>query len=353
MSWWNWSTTASANATADATINWSEGQSPSSVNDSARSLMARSADFRDLISGKLVTTGTGTALVLSSLQTPAFDTLAHMDGQMLSFVPNITNTGPVTLAVDGLTAKPIRSQTGSSGELGAGVIIAGTPYVVTYYNSVGEFLLQGFAGQPFSVPVGSLLFHSVASVPNSNFVLPIGQAISRTAYATYFAMVGTTFGIGDGTTTFNVPDLRSRMIVPLATMGGGDPGIVTTAGSGVDGATVGAKGGAQNIALDTTMIPNHLHPSPGLNQTPHGHFAANGDLSSSALTSATRIALQRNTGGFDGYILSGTATVPDRGVTSPEVANITIDANTGLTGGGQPHNNMPPVIVLPIILRVT
>ncbi len=354
MSWWNWSLTAASNGSADPTINFSEGQSPSSVNDSARSLMARSAEYRDLISGKLVTTGTGTALVLASGQNPVYSSLAVMDGQMIGFTPNATNTGNVTLAVDGLAAKPIRSQTGVSGNLGAGVLIVGTPYIATYYNSVGEFILQGFAGTPSSVPLGSMLFHSVAVVPNSNFVMPIGQAISRTTYATYFAMVGTTFGPGDGSTTFNIPDMRSRFPLPLATMGGADPGRVTTAGSGVDGATIGAIGGAQNVTLDTTMIPAHTHPSPTVTDPTHKHFIFNTDVAGSATspTNADQPAFANNLGNDNSAVITGTATPATVGLTSASGTGITLAVATGSTGGGLAHNNMPPCLVLPLILRV-
>jgi len=295
--------------------------------------MARTADFRDLISGKLVTTGTGTAYVLASLQTPAFDTLAHMDGQMFAFVPNVTNTGPVTLAVDGLTAKPIRSQTGAAGDLGSGTLILGTPYVVTYYNSVGEFILQGFVGTPLIVPIGALLFLTYSpSLPNSNFVFPIGQAISRSTYSIYFGLVGTYYGVGDGSTTFNIPDLRSRMIIPTATMGGGaDPGLVTTAGSGINGALIGATGGVQNITLDSTMIPSHSHSitDPG-----HTH------TTSLPLTNATA-AGANFAGGSGAANRVATIDAASTGITT-----------TNATGGSQAHNNMPPSIVLPVILRI-
>ena len=78
MTLYTWSKTAPANATADATINWAEGQSPSSVNDSARATMAAVAKYRDDNSGSITTGGTSTAYTATSNQ--AFDTLAHMDG---------------------------------------------------------------------------------------------------------------------------------------------------------------------------------------------------------------------------------------------------------------------------------
>jgi hypothetical protein len=61
MSLFKWSKTASANQNADPTINWAEGQAPSSVNDSARQMMAVIAKFRDDIAGGLLTAGATSA----------------------------------------------------------------------------------------------------------------------------------------------------------------------------------------------------------------------------------------------------------------------------------------------------
>src|SRR4051812_79222 len=105
LPFYNWSRTAASNATADATINWSEGQAPSTVNDSGRSMMASTAAFRDDISGALATGGTSTAYTLTSRQ--VFDTLAHMDGAMIAFTPHATNGASPTLNIDGLGAKSI------------------------------------------------------------------------------------------------------------------------------------------------------------------------------------------------------------------------------------------------------
>src|SRR5258707_5527034 len=83
MTLYKWSQTASADATADSTINWAEGQSPSSVNDSARAMMAAIAKYRDDNGPNAQTAGTSTAYTLSTNQ--VFDTAAHMATQALSF----------------------------------------------------------------------------------------------------------------------------------------------------------------------------------------------------------------------------------------------------------------------------
>jgi microcystin-dependent protein len=60
-------------------------------------------------------------------------------------------------------------------------------------------------------PVGSFLWHTASSVPTS-YLEANGAAISRSTYASLFAVIGTTYGTGDGTTTFNVPDVRGYFV---------------------------------------------------------------------------------------------------------------------------------------------
>ena len=207
MTLYKWSQTASADAAADSTINWAEGQAPSSVNDSARAMMAATAKYRDDIAGAIVTGGTSTAYTVSSYQ--VFDTLAHLNGQMIAFTPHVTNGATVTLNVDSLGPKPLRSSPGV--ELLAGTIIQGTPYVATYNSGDGAFYLRGFFGNPYNVPLAAGMDYWGATAPNSSFAFPVGQAISRTTYATLFALIGTAYGPGDGSTTFNLPDKTGRV----------------------------------------------------------------------------------------------------------------------------------------------
>ncbi len=388
MPFWSWSKTAATNANSDSTINWAEGMSPSAVNDSARAQMARTAEWRDDVSATITTGGTSTAYTVTSNQ--VFDSLAHMGGALIAFVPHTTCGATVTLSVDGLGAKPLRSA--PSVEIGAGVLVQGTPYAVMYNASDAAFYLRGFYGNPFNIPVGGGMFYVGATAPNSNFVLPAGQAISRTTYATLFALTSTAFGIGDGTTTFNVPDLRGRTLFaldnlngtaanvlqvsttltttsgsPTATVGSATniaPGMVivsanvtagttvsaivsttvtmsanaTGNGSGVaarfsamsDAQTIGATGGAQNHTLSTPELPVHTHAptDPG-----HTH----------TVTAQTNLTQSSSSGGFS----------------APDVANkvYTSSSNTtGITianaGGGLPHIVIPPAMALPFILRV-
>ncbi len=325
MAFWSWSKTPASNATADSTINWAEGQAPSSVNDSARSMMARTAEWRDDISGTITTGGSSTAYTVTTNQ--SFDSLAHMAGAMIAFVPHATNGATVTLAVDGLTAKPLRSA--PSVELPAGVLVQGTPYVATYNNSDAVFYLQSFYALPYVVPVGGLMPFVGTTAPSANFVIPYGQAISRTTYATLFSLVGVTFGNGDTTTTFNVPDLRGRAIFGLDV---NTPGTyasrITVAGGNFDGTAIGTAGGAQNHTLTSNEMPSHNHT---LTDPGHSHTitAGNNTAGSSFVTRAD------NTGGA-----------------APSTNSATTGITLANTGGGAAHSIMPPAMVLSYILRV-
>ena len=250
MAFWKWSHTASSNAAADSTVNWAEGMAPSAVNNSARAMMARLAEWRDDVSATIATAGTSTAYTLASNQ--GFDNFADMSGAMIAFVPHATNGATVTLNVDGLGAKPLRF--GPNLELQSGVMIQGTPYVVSYNNTDGAFYLQGGFANPYGIPLGGLMPYIGASAPSSAFVLPYGQAISRTTYATLFVLVGTTFGAGDGSTTFNVPDLRGRGIFGQDNMGGSAANRITVAGGNFDGTAIGGTGGGQKSDIDPGAV---------------------------------------------------------------------------------------------------
>jgi hypothetical protein len=134
-----WSRTAGSNATADSSINWAEGQSPSSVNDSARAMMARIAEWRDDLGG-LTTTGSATAYSVSTNR--GFASAAAMDKAIITIIPHTTNGVDPTLSVDGLATRQIRTATGVNVPLGA--MVAGTPYALVYVHGTTEFILLGF-----------------------------------------------------------------------------------------------------------------------------------------------------------------------------------------------------------------
>ena len=173
------------------------------------------------------------------------------------------------------------------------------------------------------VPSGCVMPFAGATPPDG-WLLCYGQAVSRTSYSDLFAAIGTTYGAGDGSTTFNLPDLRGRVAAGKDDMGGSAAGRLTSA---VSGATLGASGGEQSHTLSTAEIPAHNH---GVNDPGHGHNAPGGRI----VIGDASILNQSWYSYADGSNIS-----PG---TSANSSNISIQN----AGGGGTHNNTQPTIVL-------
>ncbi len=340
MTLYKWSQTASVDASADPTINWAEGQAPSSVNDSARGMMAATAKYRDDMAGAILTAGTSTAYALSSFQ--VFDSLADLNGQMVAFTPHVTNGATVTLNVDSLGAKPLRTSPGV--ELLAGTIIQGTPYVATYNNNDGAFYLHGFFGNPYNIPLGAGIDFWGTTAPNSSFAFPYGQAISRTTYVALFSLIGTTYGGGDGSTTFNLPDKRGRISVALDTMGGLAAGRVTSSVGGIDGTTVGATGGGQTYTMQRSDLPN---VSPTFTGTA-GTVSVTGNQGNVIESPTLLGGLTSSSGNILGFQNVSQITPTASGTFTPSGSVASI--NGGVTQTAM--KTMPPAIIVPYLIRV-
>ena len=104
-------------------------------------------------------------------------------------------------------------------------------------------------------PAGVVLPFAGSTAP-TGWLLCFGQAVSRTTFASLFAALGTTYGVGDGSTTFTLPDLRGRVGAGKDDMGGTAASRLTTGGSGVNGSSLGASGGAQTHTLTNGQLPN-------------------------------------------------------------------------------------------------
>jgi len=336
LPFFNWSRTAASNATADATVNWSEGQSPSSVNDSARAMMASTAAFRDDIAGAIVTGGTSTAYTVTSYQ--VFDTLAHLNGQMIAFAPNATSTNAVgvdvTLNVDSLGAKPVRMQ--PSVALPTGTLISGTPYIVVYNNSDGVFYLHN-AVNPYVIPLGAGMDFWGSTTPNSSFAFPTGQAISRTTYATLFSLIGTTYGTGDGSTTFNLPDKTGR----VSAMKEASATRLTSTYFGGDSTALGATGGSDHHTLALTELPTGI--------TSGGTVTVSGSGGDAPVVLKSGSSLSNQT------INSGSSTIIEVGLGTNSLGTANLTGSPTLTSNntnGNPHSIVPPLITCNYILRI-
>ena len=332
MTLYKWSQTAAADATADTSINWQEGQAPSSVNDSARAMMAAMAKYRDDTAGRTAAGGSSTAYTFTSSQ--GFSAAPDLNGVELTFVCGATNAANVTLNVDGLGAFPIVTTVGAP--VPAGSLVSQGVYSVTFYSSTGAFHLRSFYVNPFNIPIGGGMDYWGTTVPNSNFAFPIGQAISRTTYAALFAILGTTYGSGDGTTTFNLPDKRGRVSAAL------DPNatVLTSFVMSPDGTALGAKGGAQASTLVTANLPAY---------TPAGTIT-NGAITTTVTTPNAFIPV--NSGNIIANSSPG-GVIGTSGLTLSSSQATSTFAGTAQGGTASAFPNVQPTILCNYIIRIT
>lgn len=171
------------------------------------------------------------------------------------------------------------------------------------WNPVGSILgPQGEAGSDGTdgsiAPVGSIVIWGSEDIPE-NYLKCEGQILSREEYASLFNVIGTTFGEGDGTTTFALPDMRNYVVVGMS--------------DDTDINAIGKKYGEKEVTLTVDHIPPHNH-----SLTAHGSDGTGNMVSQSIGNGGSRV-----------------------------VASWVI----GNTGGGQPHNNMQPSIAMVFIIK--
>lgn len=155
---------------------------------------------------------------------------------------------------------------------------------------------------------GAIKLYGGLTAP-TGYLLCDGTAVDRTTYSALFNVISTSFGAGNNTTTFNLPDLRGRFPLGLDNMGGVTAGRITSASLNGNNATLlGGAGGAQTHTLTVPEIPAHTH--------------------------------SYNAGGIanSGQTVNGASSAPTA-------------QTSGSTGGGGAHNNMPPWLALSYIIK--
>jgi microcystin-dependent protein len=201
----------------------------------------------------------------------------------------------------------------------------GTPVQITQGSSIAS------ASSPL-VPSGVIWQYGGSSAP-TGFLLCNGGAISRTTYGDLFTAIGTTFGAGDGTTTFNLPNFNGRVAVGAGAYADPVSGSVTR--------TMGSSAGAEKHLLTTSEMPSHNHGGGN-----HQHFSISNPQSNDAVSSTNYLSRTADYGAnYFSYIASGGATPATQGLTS--ASGTIISSN----GGGTNHNNMQPYLVTNYIIK--
>lgn len=174
-----------------------------------------------------------------------------------------------------------------------------------------------FAPVAAGVPTGAILPYGGTAAP-TGYLLCDGSLVSRATYAALFAVLGTAYGAGDGSTTFGLPDLRARVAAGYKA-------------ADADCGTLGGTGGAADVTLDATMIPAHSH---GVTDGGHSH----------GLTNATSVVQAGN-------VMAQTAPGASWKTATPSVDSATTGIALANTGGGLSHENWPPFAVVNWIIK--
>ncbi|MBI1308718.1 MAG: hypothetical protein GC129_02520 [Proteobacteria bacterium] len=199
--------------------------------------------------------------------------------------------------------------------------------------SVDTAQLTGGLLSLLTMPAGAVMPFAGASAP-SGWLMCYGQNVSRTTYAGLFAVVGTAFGAGDGSTTFTLPDLRGRSVFGTDNMGGTAASRVTSGVSGINGSSLGASGGSQSMHQHT-----HTVTDPG-----HAHGQTS---TSTASFGAQLYKWNGSSGGYKSWDNSQTTN------SSADPSNTAV-ATTGIglaNSGSGNSQNMPPALMLNYVIK--
>lgn len=195
-----------------------------------------------------------------------------------------------------------------------------------------------------SLPAGIITQYAGTTAP-TGYLMCQGQAVSRSTYAALFVALGTTYGTGDGSTTFNLPDLQGR--VPVGKNGSGTFASLNT------------KGGAETHTLSTAEMPSHTHTQNAHSHT--GYTSTNGDHGHNILSEYgasgeayfnpyNNRQIQPAQPGAGTRIERG-GMIVGSGNHNHSIQTYDSTASNQNTGGGGAHNNLQPYIVVNYIIK--
>ena len=281
----NWNQDDNANTTA-APDGAPEGMAPSGVNNVMRAIMGAAKRWFKW-STPAQTAGTSAAYTLTYTVAPG----ALVDGMTHLVEFHTANANAATLNVNSLGAIPVHYYSaGAWRVLPANLLGANEIHEVAYHGSSGAYRLVKWRDTTGDwIPTGR-------STARAGTILGFGQAVSRTEYAGLFAAYASTYGAGDGSTTFNLPDLRGRVIAGKDDMGGTSANRLT---SPINGDNLGAAGGTEG----------HTH-SVSASGSASGSLSVTGSTDlPSQLTQVLAVSGSGEQAGAAGHfhVLSGTA----------------------------------------------
>ncbi|MEZ0208563.1 MAG: phage tail protein [Candidatus Paceibacterota bacterium] len=201
---------------------------------------------------------------------------------------------------------------------------SGTPVQITQGSSIAS------ASSPL-VPSGVIWPYGGSSAP-TGFLMCDGSAVSRTTYADLFAAIGTTYGVGNGSSTFNLPNAQGRAPIGAGTYTDTVSGSVTR--------TLGASLGAEKHVITVAEMASHNHGGGS-----HTHLIAVTGSSTATLTTQSIAVTRDNSSDSPNYQLEGRAGTPDAGTSGSSGTIITTQ------GSGTAHNNMQPSFVTNFIIK--
>lgn len=201
--------------------------------------------------------------------------------------------------------------------------------------TVGQ--VSGITGTP-----AGILSPFAGDTPPSGWLLCYGQQVSRATYPRLFSAIGTKFGAGNGTTTFNLPDYRGRAIVGVDNMGGAPSGRISDAGA--EATKVGGVFGAQSVTLNVDQMPAHSHTVSGSTNSAGEHSHTYSERMDTTIRPETNSSLPQVSANH----------VFNRVNRETEIAGShshTISVTAQNTGGGEAHPNLQPSMAANIIIK--
>ena len=270
------------------------------------------------IVGNAAITGVQSAPNASYFLVKQIGTSAIVNPWVLSGSDSYNTTGKVGIGTNSPTT--ILEVTGDTKV--SGVLTAGGNAFPTTTGTNGQALTTNGAGAASwnPVPPPGVITAFAGSTAPTGYLLCNGATVSRTTYASLFAIIGTTYGSGDGSTTFAVPDLRSKMIVGVGQ------------GSGLTNRTLASSGGIETKTLAISEMPSHNHT---INDPGHAHSQTtiNDDFNNSG-------------GNPPGFSADGAGSRTWNNINS-NTTGISINS----TGSGTAFNIMNPFLALNYIIK--